>query len=785
MGILDATIIHHVGMVLAFIWALSWFVRCHAVVYLLCLVYLYAVNERCITRLQRRLQFEERKRVNQRRLLSDTETVRWLNHAVEKVWPICMEQIASQQILLPIIPWFLEKYKPWTAKKAVVQHLYLGRKPPVFTEIRVLGQSADDDHMVLELGMNFLSADDMSAILAVKLRKRLGFGMWAKMHVTGMHVEGRVSIGLKFLRKWPFLGRLRLCFVEPPFFQMTVKPIFSYGLDVAELPGIAGWLDKLLAAAFEETLVEPNMLVVNVEKFVSSPTEDWFTMDVKSAIAYAKVEILEAADMKPSDLNGLADPYIKGHLGAYRFQTKIQRKTLAPKWLEEFMIPITSWEGANVLVLEVRDKDHIFDDMLGDCSVSIGELRGGQRHDTWLTLKNIKMGRLHLAITVLEGAAADVASAKVKECGNDEQRDKGERMEVSEDTTSTEAAKSNLVLNVPEPHMKAAGEYEPINIEGQDTTGIWVHHPGSDVSQRWQPRKGRERHPDAELLREDNDCTDSRRSVVSGSQHSDSSSNDGNPDGHKVHSFGTIRKGVKKVGSLFHRSPRSESPNDSVDPLPTLRPNLRGMGERSVSVKLVLDENVSGDIGKDHAGLAKKSPGKEEPDSPGKGHTKEMAKSILKHVGKSAHHLKSVLSRKGSKSKKGKGHHEDVDSPCSDSSSGEESPTSSKEHVFLVDGVSLVSAFPSACNEQTPIEMEAPSANEATTKPDSPTLTLREFKSIELDGHGVNSPVSTRDVEHSLARKVSFKLAGQGQGEKAAEDVSVYHSSEGSPSAGT
>lgn len=45
---------------------------------------------------------------------------------------------------------------------------------------------------VLELGMNFLAADDMSAILAVKLRKRLGFGMWTKLHLTGMHVEGKV-----------------------------------------------------------------------------------------------------------------------------------------------------------------------------------------------------------------------------------------------------------------------------------------------------------------------------------------------------------------------------------------------------------------------------------------------------------------------------------------------------------------------------------------------------------------------------------------------------------------
>ena len=45
---------------------------------------------------------------------------------------------------------------------------------------------------VLELGMNFLAADDMSAILAVKLRKRLGFGVWTKLHITGMHVEGKV-----------------------------------------------------------------------------------------------------------------------------------------------------------------------------------------------------------------------------------------------------------------------------------------------------------------------------------------------------------------------------------------------------------------------------------------------------------------------------------------------------------------------------------------------------------------------------------------------------------------
>lgn len=268
----------------------------------------------------------------------------------------------------------------------------------MFTEVRV-HETPDDDHLLLELGLNFLAADDMSAVIAVKLRKRLGFGIWAKMHVKGMHVEGKVLVGLKFIQHWPFIGRVRVCFIEPPYVQVTVKPIFHHGLDVGDLPGIASWMDKIIDAAFERTLVEPNMLVIDVEKFASSGAESWFTVDVKSPVAFAKVEIIEATGMQPSDSNGPVDPYVKGELGNYRFQTKIQRKTQSPKWLEEFKAPIASWEASNKLYIEVHDKDHIF---VGKFSVNIIDLRGGQRHDKWVTLENMKAGRLHLAITIIE-----------------------------------------------------------------------------------------------------------------------------------------------------------------------------------------------------------------------------------------------------------------------------------------------------------------------------------------------------------------------------------------------
>lgn len=36
-------------------------------------------------------------------------------------------------------------------RKAVVQHLYLGRNAPLFTGMRVLHQCPDDDHLVLSM----------------------------------------------------------------------------------------------------------------------------------------------------------------------------------------------------------------------------------------------------------------------------------------------------------------------------------------------------------------------------------------------------------------------------------------------------------------------------------------------------------------------------------------------------------------------------------------------------------------------------------------------------------
>ncbi|PRQ52807.1 putative C2 domain-containing protein [Rosa chinensis] len=91
------------------------------------------------------------------------------------------------------------------------------------------------------------------------------------------------------------------------------------------------------------------MLVVDMKKFASPQQESWFSVNEKESLGHVKVEVIEASDIKAADLNGLSDPYVKGQLGLYWFRMKTQKKTLAPKWHEEFKMPIITWDSSTVL----------------------------------------------------------------------------------------------------------------------------------------------------------------------------------------------------------------------------------------------------------------------------------------------------------------------------------------------------------------------------------------------------------------------------------------------------
>ena len=104
-----------------------------------------------------------------------------------------------------------------------------------------------------------------------------------------------------------------------------------------------------------------------------------------------------------------------------------------------------------------------------------------------------------------------------------------EESSIPNTTTTTKRATSgdhhhhhNQPLEKPPP---LADDFEPIDVEGQRQTGIWVHHPGSEVPQIWEPRKGKNR-------------------VKSGSNLDDVSFSDDSLEGNKSNARNRVKRGL-------------------------------------------------------------------------------------------------------------------------------------------------------------------------------------------------------------------------------------------------
>lgn len=187
---------------------------------------------------------------------------------------------------------------------------------------------------------------------------------------------------------------------------------------------------------------------------------------------------------------------------------------------------------------------------------------------------------------------------------------------------------------------------EPINIEGQEETGIWVHQPGTEVSQIWEPRKGKSRCLDNQIQGVPNETSaGSVRSPASASPNNESSSPDENQEGkNRVRSVG---RGFKKIGLVFHRNEKKEEGHTGniEDDISSPRINLKALNHKDVGVKFIVEDRLSGPLTR----ISPKGESFGSEDSQQKGHMNNVAKSILKHAEKSARHIKHAFSRKGSR----------------------------------------------------------------------------------------------------------------------------------------
>jgi len=117
--------------------------------------------------------------------------------------------------------------------------------------------------------MEFFSGNDMNAEMVIQTIRSLG-GFKSTFYISDLHIQGTVKFSIKFVEGWPVIGRVRFCFAQAPTVNMTARTIYKKGVDVSLIPGLANWVEKTLATALVQTVVEPNMLVVDMERLVSN-----------------------------------------------------------------------------------------------------------------------------------------------------------------------------------------------------------------------------------------------------------------------------------------------------------------------------------------------------------------------------------------------------------------------------------------------------------------------------------------------------------------------------------
>ncbi|KAM5552680.1 hypothetical protein ABKV19_025077, partial [Rosa sericea] len=110
----------------------------------------------------------------------------------------------------------------------------------MLTEMRVLCQSTGDNHLVLDLGINFLTADDMLGILAIKLKKGSALEFGQSCILLACMLKGRSAIHYKVNLHVTLIDNFHIA----KYWLEGAKLIWSYVARILGQPSLIGESSK-------------------------------------------------------------------------------------------------------------------------------------------------------------------------------------------------------------------------------------------------------------------------------------------------------------------------------------------------------------------------------------------------------------------------------------------------------------------------------------------------------------------------------------------------------------
>jgi len=164
----------------------------------------------------------------------------------------------------------------------------------------------------------------------------------------------------------PIVGGVSVTFPDPPDLKWRWTGI-----------GVA-FPQKLAKSVIEDALVDLMVLPYMIFTDITPPEDRVKNIDQYSSpapLGILRVELVEASDLHPADMNGLSDPYVVIKVGRGSYKSPVKYKTLRPQWGEFCGADFLIFNMEQKVKISVFDSDsYTADDHLGSvyipCSFS-------------------------------------------------------------------------------------------------------------------------------------------------------------------------------------------------------------------------------------------------------------------------------------------------------------------------------------------------------------------------------------------------------------------------------
>uniref|UniRef100_A0A6I8Q5Y6 Extended synaptotagmin-3 n=2 Tax=Xenopus tropicalis TaxID=8364 RepID=A0A6I8Q5Y6_XENTR len=258
-----------------------------------------------------------------------------------------------------------------------------GNNAPEVTSVRT-HKNPDKKQIILDIDISYHG--DVKVEMALRKDK-------IKLGIDGVKLEGTLQIILEpLLDEIPFVGAVTVYFPRRPDLHINWTGLAQ----VLELQGLHTLSDKKIMDAIAKYIVLPNHMTIPLKAGIN--VEDLYYKVHRNVI---RIFILEAKELIAQDfLTGKSDPYVVVHCGGRTEKTKVINRNLNPCWNEMFEMSFSDLPGQEI-EFEIYDSDLEKDDFLGICQISLEEVMKEGSIDTWLPLKNVPSGKLHVRLDSL------------------------------------------------------------------------------------------------------------------------------------------------------------------------------------------------------------------------------------------------------------------------------------------------------------------------------------------------------------------------------------------------